>query len=602
MAERQRQERSGERGLRLEKSGIEPGACGSIQLKLVTPTFAQSGVSGGVDVLSDQLASVHQQQKDALERMIRALNPLAQAAARSGRSLSEFHEAHRGLIERVADNYEQAMGRLASSIYQAVDARNQQRLDDFTHRSQEFGFILAGAWYIGNNRLNETLKRFVVPGITIDAPDIGKIKALRVQEGLAQTMSRVNNFFERYVADDVYDLLSGSARSRAFATQQTGITSMSGDDGILSKALDKVTSAINFAPWLAEKITSFMNDREAPELAIMDMGHQILNIGWAVMIAYLGLLAITTGAQDTFYVKLASSLTGLDGSLNAIAKIMEKFWVIVLLTWFPMMAFGGTLAYYVPMVPYILWYFGIAGRIMMVVESVVAAPIWAAAHSMPEGEGIAGHHARNGYMLLLNVLSRPTLMLFGLYLAMLVMHALFKFLKLTFIPTVYELLNGEHTTGIVGAIFMIGIMVHMIVVTAHRSFELISLIAERAMRWLGGGSEQLGEKEAESNVRAGVIAAVHSSGTASQSALSINRTGDPGVPNGNKAGGPDGGGGGSTRRARTDAEQAAALGVPTDHKIAESSATRSGRTQQDAVQKERQRKTFKDEVNENLGK
>ena len=38
-------------------------------------------------------------------------------------------------------------------------------------------------------------------------------------------------------------------------------------------------------------------------------------------------------------------------------------------------------------------------------------------HAVPEGEGLAGQHAKQGYMLFLNIATRPLWMVFGLLLA-----------------------------------------------------------------------------------------------------------------------------------------------------------------------------------------
>lgn len=43
----------------------------------------------------------------------------------------------------------------------------------------------------------------------------------------------------------------------------------------------------------------------------------------------------------------------------------------------------------------------------MIVESLIAAPVWAASHVVPEGEGFAANAVRQGWMLLLNILFRP---------------------------------------------------------------------------------------------------------------------------------------------------------------------------------------------------
>jgi len=64
--------------------------------------------------------------------------------------------------------------------------------------------------------------------------------------------------------------------------------------------------------------------------------------------------------------------------------------------------------------------------LILVLEAVVAAPVWIAAHAMPEGEGIAGEHGRRGYMMLINILLRPSLMVIGFFLSIVLISAFSK--------------------------------------------------------------------------------------------------------------------------------------------------------------------------------
>lgn len=225
-------------------------------------------------------------------------------------------------------------------------------------------------------------------------------------------------------------------------------------------------------------------------------------------------MAITKAVTGSVFRKLTGANEATGGILSMLAVFMFAVWSALV-------EFGGTLAYYIPMVPYMLWFFGVVGWLMMVVESVVAAPIWAAAHSMPEGGGIAGQHARNGYMLLLNVIIRPMLMLFGFFLAMLVMTAGYQLLMLTFFPAMRSVMSSSGVVGIVGLLFMLGILVHIVLVMTHRSFALIHLIAERGSRWIGGGGEQLGEQEQEGQVKQGAVGFVsHTSQAGRESFMS----------------------------------------------------------------------------------
>ncbi|MFK5948059.1 MAG: DotA/TraY family protein [Methylococcales bacterium] len=72
-------------------------------------------------------------------------------------------------------------------------------------------------------------------------------------------------------------------------------------------------------------------------------------------------------------------------------------------------------AYYLPALPFILWMSAVAGLMIMVVEVMVAAPIWIVAHALPEGDGMAGNQAKQGYMMYLSLTFRAPLMVVGFF-------------------------------------------------------------------------------------------------------------------------------------------------------------------------------------------
>lgn len=70
-------------------------------------------------------------------------------------------------------------------------------------------------------------------------------------------------------------------------------------------------------------------------------------------------------------------------------------------------------SYVVPITPVIFWLRALLTWVFMVVEAMVAAPFWVCTHALPEGAGFAGQHAKRGYMMLLNIVCRPTLLVLG---------------------------------------------------------------------------------------------------------------------------------------------------------------------------------------------
>lgn len=162
---------------------------------------------------------------------------------------------------------------------------------------------------------------------------------------------------------------------------------------------------------------------------------------------------------------------------------------------------GLMLAYYLPALPWVLWTGAIIGWLVLVCETLVAAPFWAMGILVPEGEGMTGQHGRQGVMLLLGILARPPLMIAGFFFAMIIMTGIGKFLGMSFLIFYGASTAGRlpSITAILAYTFILGAVV---VVFAHKIFGLITHLPENVVRWIGGGQASLGEHSDESRLRA----------------------------------------------------------------------------------------------------
>src|SRR5690606_34357082 len=68
-----------------------------------------------------------------------------------------------------------------------------------------------------------------------------------------------------------------------------------------------------------------------------------------------------------------------------------------------LIAAGAVHAYVLPMIPYVMMFFFIAGMLVLVVESLVAAPIWAFSHIRMDGDDFVSDVQRPGYMIAFNL-------------------------------------------------------------------------------------------------------------------------------------------------------------------------------------------------------
>jgi len=150
------------------------------------------------------------------------------------------------------------------------------------------------------------------------------------------------------------------------------------------------------------------------------------------------------------------------------------------------MASGFALMFLVPLLPFIRFFIGILAWLLSVFEAVIAVPVVALAHINFTGEGLSGGAARQAYLLWLNIIIRPALVLFGLIMGLLLFAFAMAFLDLVF----HQLMHLAAPAGgdgfvtvNVGLTFLYTILA---VAAANVSFKGITILPEMAIKWLGG--------------------------------------------------------------------------------------------------------------------
>lgn len=189
-----------------------------------------------------------------------------------------------------------------------------------------------------------------------------------------------------------------------------------------------------------------------------------------------------------------------------------------------LMSFGLLTAVYIPLVPYIIFYFGVLGWLMAVIETMLAAPMVAMGIASPDGQHEMLGRAEPAVMLVTNVFIRPTLMIFGLIAGFLLSLVGMEFLNNTYAYIVSkslgEKVKGGSSSGssnsvnhkdYMGPFQWIGyIVVYVSIVMAliNKSYSMIHQIPDAVLRWIGGqasfGEYAKGEEEVKSSQQQGM--------------------------------------------------------------------------------------------------
>lgn len=412
------------------------GACGSF---LVTREMnGQATLVGGRAQASGLMVLAGLTRPLAQE--IAAGNP----SADSVRSRLRQIEAQYTAIER-----QRAQLYLAAANGSVASVRERQ-----LQMATEAGWLLAGAWYMTMAGLNASVQEELGHGVAFTEPRLEQFPE-SLQADVAPYVERVTSITRPGIADTA----NGSGQAPG------------GEGGFIdyiSGKISEVASGIFF------DLVDALAGGGDPIVDLANIGHEGLNL----------LAVAVTGAAG------AAVFGGVAGVMLALAVFSALGAIGIAL---------AALAYYLPLVPFLLWMMGVAAWVVMLIEKIVVAPLWAAAHTLPEGDGFAGQHARQGYMILIGLVARPVLMIAGFVAAMLMVTVVAKIVGIGFKYFV-SAASVDRQFGLFALVAYSALFVGAVLVFTRFAFSLITLIPDRVLRWLGGGVESLGQADADSRV------------------------------------------------------------------------------------------------------
>ncbi len=243
---------------------------------------------------------------------------------------------------------------------------------------------------------------------------------------------------------------------------------------------------------------------------------------------------VALAQMGTYYINFAGELWIQMMTLTALAAAIPIVGVGVLallgivmpivMTWLgAMVGVGFLAAYYIPLLPYMIFTFGAIAWLMAVVEAIVAGPLIALGVTHPEGHDAFGK-AENAIMILMNVFLRPAMMIIGYvsgiilsYVGIWVMNAGFqRAISFSqngelFPTTATPVVIGDPTSGLSIAVgggysnwagffaFFFAMLIYMMMylTIVEKAFTLIAVLPDKVLRWIGGQPEQAGAEAAQ---------------------------------------------------------------------------------------------------------
>lgn len=453
-------------------TGLNAGAGSTVGVGMEGPAASSSLVNSSD--IAEALRPVHQ------SNMTSAQSQLQQFASKvvndNNMTAEQAQQQYNSLLNSLVQNYTTQLKETAHATYMSQRSAIQTRVVEGMKRD---GWAMAGVYYMAIVRAQDEITRAITQTPASASGELwgtgSAATDLMTTGGMGAMMNAAVNTFVN------------SGERKASLDRARGLVKAS-NSGATSQ-VEAIADDAAGRSWVMKVVSWFMND-DMSFLGNSQFAQQGQNP--IIMAKNLG-ENMTAGAWTALAIGgTVLALSGVDVLGTGIGDWATVFTPVLFALFGMFVVPGATLSTYVPMIPYILWIGVVIGWIILVVEAVIAAPIWAVAHIAPDGDGVVGRGGQ-GYMLVLSLMLRPPLMIMGLACSIALMKPIGYFINSTFLGAFAIGVNPGPfalTQAIAGCVLYTIVMISVV----HRVFALIHVVPDRILRWIGGGGNELGEE------------------------------------------------------------------------------------------------------------
>ncbi|NNM65694.1 MAG: DotA/TraY family protein [Burkholderiales bacterium] len=404
-----------------------------------------------------------------------------------------------GIIQKAASDYAAAVSAAVASDASSQNSALSQSLSSFQSSAQAQGWAAAGIYFYQLSNFNAEAGAQDID-MSYASPDMAELNGV-VTSGAKDALALV----DQYLQDEKANAFGGSAMlAGAGASAAPGGTCPSITDGAWNWVSCHVSAPLLWTNSLL--INSMTGGSGTGQLGatgvdaiagIQSASNLGINMIYSGFAGWAGINALAAGteeaarqaAADGRSVPIVGALAGLPGgaasslaagAVAGLKAISPFFWTTSAVA----LALLSVGAYYLPLLPAVIYTMAVIGWMIVVLEMLVAAPLWAFSHVLPEGDGMLGSSARAGYFHMLDILARPILLVFGLLLTILMMNAAVYFLGTGLQIAFASEMQGK-VVGPLSAMAELFIVMGAIYMLTNQVVHLISKVPRTVMRWLG---------------------------------------------------------------------------------------------------------------------
>lgn len=451
-----------------------------------------------------------------------AMTTIATPALANGRDQTFFWEAAQRIIEYYFPGNDDGNAELPNQAAMSalVDQWNQDienyiigavalQIGDgeWVQDVLQYGWAGAAIWYNKIAQMNGALVAGVsnIPMVkawptTMEYVLEEKRKSNQAIEGDTAFEPTINNQKIYFNNDDQVLNDHAVVLSEAYRLWKTGTMKVEGERRLPSSQnalIDLVNLTLG-----TEGLFSMVDNTDIHPLAqIVAMGRNLMDTA----IRNMGVGVLAGGFSSIMGMVGNFATTGI--AANTISSIAVKLGLMTI-------CIGFVLAYVVPFMPFIFFFFQVCGWVKGVFEAMVGLPLWALAHIRIDGDGLPGHAAMNGYYLIFEIFLRPILIVFGLIAGISIFAAQVQVLNDIWYLVITNLTgfdeeaakavagqnkigSSDYARNAIDQLFYTVIYVIIVYMMGMASFKLVYLIPNHISDWMGHSVKNFGELDSD---------------------------------------------------------------------------------------------------------
>lgn len=447
-------------------TGNGSALCGSARIPEPSTGVMDSLFGSAVNTASVTTAS-----RGALDTMQSTLDAAAQAyvdayLSRRDQDTGSLSDPET-TIQNAAAAYETTVNNALNQLNYKDSLQSQ-----LTTQLKTYGWISLGAWYntfaTANSKTNEVANAAPVTSAT----------SLHGETGTGDLYHQVFTAYRSQVQNSTYTAPLGSQTAKDDGAALNATDPDAVFVSFYKSPMQKITSSI--ATWKVGTEASF-SEQVNPLIKMQTIGDYTLGATETALAAYTLTLAAASTADNSVLGKIGGLLFVNPGAVvkDVLTELSPPFYFVMLL----LFAVGFSLAVFLPAVPFLYWMVGVFNWLVSVMVGCAAGPMWSATHLGAEED--KGSRSAYGYIFLIDMMLRPSLMVLGFFFASVAVMAGGTLLNMLFGAA----LANANADSIIGLVKMIGwLLIYARIATfgVTRVFGLQATLADYVITFLGG--------------------------------------------------------------------------------------------------------------------